>query len=359
MQHFKKHSVTPAMQKWFFFLLFVTACFTACNGNKKTPDVSNIKVNLEVQRFEQDFFAIDTNNISAAMPALLQKYPVFLPDFIQHILGLSLIDDGGKSDAAIKMFLRDYRLVKDTASKVFSNFTAIEDDLKKGLQFTKYYFPAYHTPEKLITFIGPLDAIFETTLGKTGDVITQDALAVGLQLHLGNNASLYQSQVAQSLFPKYVSRKFEPAYIVVNCMKNIVDDIYPPRAADKTLLDLTIDKGKRLYVLDKLLPHVADTLKIGYTEAQLKGCYANEGLIWSFLIQNNLIYNSDPLRIQSYVEEGPLTQELGEGSPGNISLFLGWQIIKKYMEKFPDTTIDALLQLDARQILQDSKYKPR
>lgn len=359
MQHFKNYSVTPAMQKWFFFLLFVTACFTACNGNKKTPDVSNIKVNLEVQRFEQDFFAIDTNNISAAMPALLQKYPVFLPDFIQHILGLSLTDDGGKSDAAIKMFLRDYRLVKDTASKVFSNFTAIEDDLKKGLQFTKYYFPAYHTPEKLITFIGPLDAIFETPLGKTGDVITQDALAVGLQLHLGNNASLYQSQVAQSLFPKYVSRKFEPAYIVVNCMKNIVDDIYPPRAADKTLLDLTIDKGKRLYVLDKLLPHVADTLKISYTEAQLKGCYANEGLIWSFLIQNNLIYNSDPLRIQSYVEEGPLTQELGEGSPGNISLFLGWQIIKKYMEKFPDTTIDALLQLDARQILQDSKYKPR
>ena len=250
-------------------------------------------------------------------------------------------------------------MVKDTASKVFSNFRAIENDLKKGLQFTKYYFPAYRAPEKLITFIGPLDAIFQTTLGKTGDVITQDALAVGLQLHLGNNASLYQSQVAQSLFPKYVSRKFEPAYIAVNCMKNIVDDIYPPRATDKTLLDLTIDKGKRLYVLDKLLPHVAETLKIGYTEAQLKGCYSNEGLIWSFLIQNNLIYNSDPLRIQSYVEEGPLTQELGEGSPGNISLFLGWQIIKKYMENFPDTTIHALLQLDAKQILQDSKYKPR
>jgi hypothetical protein len=359
MQHFKNYSVTPAMQKWFCSVIFAVICITGCAVNERAPDVSNIKVNLQVQRFEQDFFAIDTNNISAAMPALLQKYPVFLPDFIQHILGLSLTDDGGTSDAAIKMFLRDYRLVKDTASKVFSNFIAIEDEVKKGLQFTKYYFPSYRPPEKLITFIGPLDAVFQTALGKTGDVITQDALAVGLQLHLGKNASLYQSQVAQSIFPRYVSRKFEPAYIAVNCMRNIIDDIYPPQATDKTLLDLTIDKGKRLYVLDKLLPHVADSLKIGYTEAQLKGCYANEGLIWSFLIQNNLIYNSDPLRIQSYVEEGPLTQELGEGSPGNISLFLGWQIIKKYMQKFPDTTIEVLLQLDARQILQDSKYKPR
>ncbi len=359
IQHFKNYSVTPAMRKWFYTATIVLLGFIACTGNKKIPDVSNIRVNLEVQRFEQDFFAIDTNNIAAGISRLQQQYPIFLPDFIQHILGLSLTDDGGKSDAAIKMFLRDYRLVKDTASKIFSNFIAIEDEVKKGLQFTKYYFPAYHAPEKLITFIGPLDAIFETGLGKTGDVITQDALAVGLQLHLGKNASLYQSPVAQSLFPQYVSRKFEPAYIAVNCMKNIIDDIFPARATDKTLLDLTIDKGKRLYVLNKLLPHVPDTLKIGYTAAQLKGCYANEGLIWSFLIQNDLIYNSDPLRIQSYIEEGPLTQELGEGSPGNISLFTGWQIIKKYMERFPDTAIDDLLQLDARQILQDSKYKPR
>lgn len=347
------------MQKWFYTVIIAFTGFMACTGNKKIPDVSHIKVNLNVQRFEQDFFAIDTNNIAAGILRLQQKYPVFLPDFMQHILGLSLTDAGGKSDTAIKMFLRDYRLVKDTASKIFSNFIAIEDEVKKGLQFTRYYFPSYHAPEKLITFVGPLDAVFQTSLGKTGDVITQDALAVGLQLHLGNDASIYQSQIAQSLFPKYVSRKFEPAYIAVNCMKNIIDDLYPPQTTNKTLLDLTVDKGKRLYVLNKLLPQVADTLKIGYTTAQLKGCYANEGLIWSFLIQNDLMYNSDPLKIQSYVEEGPLTQELGEGSPGNISLFIGWQIIKKYMEKFPDTAIDVLLQLDARQILQDSKYKPR
>lgn len=347
------------MRKWFYAIIIALTGFIACTGNKKVPNVSHIKVNIEVQRFEQDFFAIDTNHIAAGITLLQQKYPVFLADFIQHILGLSLTDEGGRSDTAIRMFLRDYRLVKDTASKIFSDFTRIENEVKKGLQFTKYYFPSYHAPGKLITFIGPLDAIFQTTLEKTGDVITQDALAVGLQLHLGKNASLYQSQVAQSLFPQYVSRKFEPAYIAVNCIKNIIDDIFPPKATDKTLLDLAIDKGKRLYVLDKLLPFTADTLKIGYTEAQLKGCYANEGLIWSYLIQNNLIYNSDPLKIQSYVEEGPLTQEIGEGSPGNISLFIGWQIIKKYMEKFPGTTIDELLRLDARQILQDSKYKPR
>lgn len=346
------------MQKGFYILFITVLGWIACTGKKSVPDVSKIEIHLQVQHFEQDFFNIDTNNIAGGLSALHQKYPAFLPDFLQYILGLSL-EETGKSDSAIKLFLRDYKIIKDTASIVFRDFSKIEEQIKSGLQFTRYYFPDYHAPEKLITFIGPLDAIFQTGLDKTGDVITEDALGIALQLHLGSHASLYQSPIAQSLFPQYVSRRFDPAYIAVNSMKNIIDDIFPPQTSNKTLIQITIDKGKRLFLIDKLLPYTADTLKIGYTATQLKGCYANEGLIWNFLIQNNLIYNSDPLRIQSYIEEGPMTQEIGEGSPGNISLFLGWQIIKKYMERYPDTSIDDLLKLDAGQILKDSKYKPR
>ncbi|PVD51128.1 hypothetical protein DC498_16560 [Terrimonas sp.] len=347
------------MRKTTIIFLTLLLFFVSCKDGKQTPDVSGIKVNLQTQRFEKDFFSIDTNNVPASFPLLQQKYPVFFADFIQNILGLSVAEDGSKAEAAIKSFLRDYHIVKDTADKVFADFSKIENEVKQGIRFAKHYFPAYHAPEKIITFIGPLDAIFQTPTGKTGDVITQDALAVGLQLHLGSEASLYQSQAAQSLFPKYVSAKFSPQYIPVNCLKNIVDDIYPPNPNDKTLLDFCIDKGKRLYLLDKFMPETPDTLKIGYTANQLTGCYKNEGLIWSFLIQNNLLYNSDFLRIQSYVEEGPQTQELGEGSPGQISLFVGWQIVKKYMEKHPYTTLDTLLKLDAKQILAESKYKPK
>lgn len=358
VQQFHNYHVTLAMQKW-ISVIIVFFVLVGCGENRKTPDVSDIKVSLEVQRFEQDFFSIDTNNISAALPALHQKYPVFLADFVQNILGLSITENGSGSDSAIKMFIRDYRIVKDTADKVFKDITPVEEEIKQGIRFAKHYFPQYNAPEKLITFIGPLDAIFQTAMGKTGDVITRDALATGLQLHLGQNASLYQGQAAQSIFPKYVSRKFEPSYITVNCIKNIVDDIFPVNPNDKTLLDITMDKGKRLYLLDRFLPHTADSLKTGYTQAQLQGCYENEGFIWSFMVQNDLIYNSDPLKIQGYVEEGPYTQELGDRSPGNISLFIGWQIVKKYMEKFPDTSLEKLLSLDARQILQDSKYKPK
>lgn len=344
------------MQKLIGYLFLGLLCWS-CGSKKGIPDVSGIQVNLEVQRFEQDFFSIDTNNIEASIPALHQKYPFFLADFLQNILGLSL-EETQNTNAAIRIFLRDYQLVKDTADKVFYSFSTVEKEIRQGLQFVKHYFPAYEAPEKIITFIGPLDAVFQTPFGKTGDVITQDALAVALQLHLGENASLYQSQIAQSIFPKYVSRKFSPEYIAVNCIKNIVDDIFPG-LPNRTLLDHAVDKGKRLYLLDKFMPYTPDSIKTGYTQKQLKDCYANEGYIWSFLAQNNLIFNSDPLRIQGYVEEAPYTQELGEGSPGNIALFVGRQIVKKYMELFPETTLEELLQLDAQTLLNQSKYKPK
>jgi len=51
--------------------------------------------------------------------------------------------------------------------------------------------------------------------------------------------------------------------------------------------------------------------------------------------------------------------EFGEGSPGFISLFVGRQIIQAYIEKHPETTLDALLNLDAKKILAASKYKPK
>src|SRR5215213_4432540 len=146
------------MKNW--LLLSLLALLASCN-NKKVPDVSGIKADLQVQRFEQDFFAIDTNNIGMSMLRLQQKYPLFLNDFLVNILGIPLvIGNDTAASAVVKKFIRDYKPIKDTADKVFSASTiaAVEKEVKRGLQFAKHYFPGYQPPTKLITFIGPMDA---------------------------------------------------------------------------------------------------------------------------------------------------------------------------------------------------------
>jgi len=345
--------------KKLLFIPLALALLASCN-NDNAPDVSDVKVDLEVQRFEQDFFAIDTNDLGPSLQRLQTKYPTFLNDYMVNILGIPFIAGPDSSAAlAIKTFLRDYRQIKDTADIVFKSFDNITDDVKQGLKYVKHYFPGYQTPPRLITYIGPLDAYYESSLGGHSEILTHDALGAGLQLHLGKKYSVYQTEVGQRLFPTYISRRFEPEYIPVNCMKNIIDDMFPDKSADRPLIEQMIEKGKRLYLLDRLLPKTEDTLKIGYSKRQLEGCYENEAMIYNFFLTNNLVYNIDPSINKNYIQDGPKTEELGDASPGNIGLFVGWQIVKKYMRSNEDLTLDKLMETPAKTIFDESKYKPR
>jgi hypothetical protein len=337
------------MKKTGLVLLLFIALFS-CKDNS-IPKVSGIRINLVTDRFEQDFFKLDTNNLLPSLQKLHARHANFLGDYLQNILELPPISDTSLNALhLIKKFIADYRAIKDSSDKVFTDFDKYEKEIKSGLQFVKYYFPAYKAPDKIVTFIGPMEGY--------SDVITRDALAIGLQLHLGNNFSYYTSEVGQSVYPAYISRRFTPDYITVNCMKNIINDISPEQNRPKSLVEAMVEKGKRLYVLDKLLPYTADTLKIGYTAKQLKGCVENEGKIWNFFLVNSLVYTNEPTLLNSYMEDGPNTPEFSQDSPGAIGLFVGWQIVKKYMEKHAGLSLNELLNTSARNLFEESKYKP-
>ncbi|MEO7119731.1 MAG: hypothetical protein ABIY62_01465 [Ginsengibacter sp.] len=344
----------------------LTACifivFFSCNTNKSAPDVSGIKVNLETKRYEQDFFAMDTTNVASSMSNLLKKYPKFTPDFVQNILGLdmdSLLIPGNSQDSAIRLFLHDYRRVKDSSDLLYKKFDKESAGIKKALQYVKYYFPDYQLPATVITFIGPINANFETSFGTQGDIITPEGLGIGLQLHLGKNFSLYKSIEGQEQYPDYLANNFDADHITVNCMRNIIDDLHPDRTNGKALIEQMVDKGKRMYLLTKFLPATPEYICFGFTGKQLRDSYMNEAVIWDFFLNNDLLHNSDPNIIKNYIGESPKTQELGEDAPGNIGTFTGFQIVKKYLEKYPETTLPELIKKDANEIYSKSKYKPK
>jgi hypothetical protein len=338
------------MKRFSWYTALIVVAMSSCNG-KKIPDVSDIKVDLQMQRFDQDFFAIDTNHIDQSLQQLHNKYPGFLRDFIFNILALPPQPDSTKAvEQQIISFLRSYKPLKDSADKVFANTTDVNKQVKRGLQFVKHYFPSYKIPNKLITFIGPINSY--------GNILTSDALAVGLQLYMGNNYSLYKSEAGQELYPAYISRRFQKEYIPVNCIKTIVDDMFPDNNAGRPLIEQMVQAGKRLYLLDQLLPEVEDTLKTGYTKNQLEGCFKNEEVIWSYFVQNDLLYATDPSITKDYMNDAPKTQALGEESPGFIGQFVGWQIVKKWVSKNGEINLPQLMETNPKTIFEQAKYKP-
>jgi len=341
--------------KKIFFPCYLTLLLLAGCHHRNTPDVSGIDIQMDTVRFERSFFTLDTLYEDSSLESLNRRYPGFTADFLYRIMGANANPDSTLRD--VRLFLSAYRSVYDSAMQQFPGIGEMTKQIKHGLQFVKYYFPAYALPHRLYTFVGPIDAVFKTANGVSGDVITKDGLGVALQLHLGKYFSLYRTENAQELYPLFVSRRFEAGYIPVNCMRNIIEDMYPDKSANRPLIEQMVEAGKRLYVLDALMPDTPDSLKTGYTQAQLMGCYQHESNIWSFFVQNDLLYATDSNVTGSYMNDGPKTTELGDASPGFIGQFVGWQIVKKWMEK-NDVDLKHLMEKNDKELFTEAKYKP-
>jgi len=335
-------------------LPFILLFFFGCRSGNKTPDVSNINIKIHVERFDQAFFAIDTNRTEQGLLELARSYPYFINDFAVNILGTSpLSDTSAQAFFICRRFISSYMPVKDSLDRTFSDESGgmkpVERGLRKGFQFVHYYFPKYNLPPKVVAYIGPFDA--------PGVAMTRYTLAIGLQLYAGKQFPFYLSAQGQELFPLYISRRFEPGYIVPNCMKAIVEDLFPDQSQGKNLIEQMIEKGKNWWLLDQLLPETADSLKTGYTQKQLDWCASNEGQIWNFFLDQNL-FSPDPDLIKNYIGDAPNTQGMPDSSPGNIGQWVGWRIVQKYASLHADISPEQLMKTPAKAIFDEVKYKP-
>lgn len=340
------------MKKIIYAVFFI---FLGCNRGKKAPDVSNIPITVHIERFDQALFAIDTNQVEQSLLNLARQYPYFINDFAVNILGTApLSDTSAQAYFAFRRFVSSYMPVKDTLDLKFgtgdAGMVSIEKGLQKGFQYIHYYFPKYNLPPKVVAYIGPFDA--------PGVALTRYTLAIGLQLYAGKQFPFYLSSQGQELFPVYISRRFEPEYVVPNCMKALAEDLFPDQSQGKPLIEQMIEKGKNWWLIDQLLPEMADSLKTGFTEKQLSWCLKNEGQIWNYFLDQNL-FSLDPEMIKNYIGDAPYTQGMPDASPGNIGQWVGWRIVQKYASLHPDISPEELMKTPDRTIFDETKYKPR
>jgi hypothetical protein len=337
--------------------LFALILFTACTNRDKGPDVSKIKVEVPVERFDKDFFSMDTIGIEKGLRNLEVKYPTLYPIFMKNILGLN--DSVENKGAAL--FIRQNKFIAEAANKEFENVNNIRSDFEQSFRYVKYYFPGYKVP-KLITIVGPPDALAQTASGEpTPNFIGPDFLGVSLQFYLGRDFPVYHDAFfVANVAPEFRSRRFDKKYIVADAMKLVTDDIYPDKSAGKGLIEQMIEKGKQWWLLDKFLPATHDSLKTGYTKQQLEWCDKNEGLIWNEVITTEKdLYTKEPPTLQNYIGEAPFTQSLGPSSAGNIGQWIGWQIVKKFADMNSSMNANDVLKTDARKIFEGAKYRPK
>lgn len=309
------------------FALIVVLC--SCDKKSEVEKaVEQIPLEIKVERFDKAFFEAKPENLAP----LKKQYPFFFPGN----------DDKVWLD---KMQNPQWRELYGEVQKKFGDFGKEKDSIEGLFKHIKYYFPDTRTP-KVITVISEMDY--------QNKVIYADSLViVSLELYLGKNHRFYQ-------FPDYLKQNFEPNQILPDIVEGFgLRKIPPP--SENTLLAHMIYAGKQLYLKDVLLPDYSDADKIGYKPEQIKWCQENEMYMWRFFVDESLLYDTDQKLLPRFINPAPFSKfylEIDNESPGRVGAWLGWQIVRSYMEN-NKVSLQQMLKTDAKQLFEQSKYKPK
>lgn len=331
-------------------LIFVVgSCATSCRKNHYKVNTSSIKVKIEVNRLEKDLFTLNPDEVIPKLPELKSKYGGFLRLF-SLVINTGDINDESFGDFLLR-FCSDKQNneVYSLTMKRFPDVRSIEDGLQDAFRHYLYYFPEKKVP-----------AVFTCITGFNNSIITGDSvLGIGLDRYLGADCSYYP----RLNIYKYIAARMTVENIVPDCMYGWAAsewDFSSLRYPADNVLTEIIHDGKLKYFEKCMLPGTSDEIIFGFTPDQMKFCRNNEGEMWLYLVEKNLLFSTDQFVIRKLIEEAPFTGYFSKESPGRAAVWLGFRIVESYMMKNPGAKIEEMINnTDLQGILEKARYSPR
>lgn len=319
------------MKRYIYITLIGVLFFSCDKKNKIERAVEEIPVEMKVVRFEQAFFDAKPEKLADVKA----EYPEFFPE--------------GTPDAVWidKMQHPQWRELYQEVEKKYKNFSSQQSEIEDLFKHIKYYFPTIKTPT-IYTVISEMD-------NNSKAIYANDKLVIALELYLGKDHKFYGE------FPAYLRQNFEQRQMLPDIVSSFAFGVLP-NPKDKDLLSMMISSGKELYLKDILLPEYSDAERIGYSEDQIKWSKENESYIWEYFVNDKLLYSTDSKLANRFINVAPFSKfylEIDNESPGRIGQWVGWQIVRSFMENNPKVTVQDLIKMNEKDIFELSKYKPK
>lgn len=329
-------------RKGIFFFLLLLLLLSGCRQKPQwQADVSDIsQPQLTVNRYEQVLFTLNPYTLRQDIDPFIEQYAFFLGDAIDTPEGQQQL-----FEYVTDPFLRELYL--DVQAQ-WADTQALVDALNEAFRYYRFHFPEENLPE-LFTYISGIDYNMPV-------LYATDHLVIGLDNYLGKDYNNYERVGV----PQYMKHRMTPAHAPFDAMRRIAQShLQRYNQGPETFLDYMIHEGKTLYFLDSMFPRHNDTLKMPYRGDQLEWMQQNAGPVWAYYVENDLFYSTDRQMINKHIGPAPFTAVFSEHSAPRPGSWLGWQIVRKYMARHPQVSLQELLQeQDARKILTESRYRP-
>lgn len=314
----------------YLLLFFLIISIASCKDKNKKIDVSHIPVKVELQRFDKEYFQADASNLKY----LKAKNPYLFPENVPDSIWIDKKNDS-----------LSQKLYKET-QKVFGDFREEHKAIEELFRNVKYYYPNFKEP-KLITLISSLDMESQVIYADT-------LLLVSLDTYLGGNKEYYSN------YPDYMQQNFDKKHIVNDVAMAVAYET-SARIPYRLFLERIIAVGKLKYAMNKFLPEKSEAIILDYSQSKLDWAQANEESIWKYFMENEYLYSTDKELQRRFLEPAPFSKfylESDADSPGQIGVWLGYQIVQAYMNN-NIVTLPEMIATPPTDIFNKSKYKPR
>lgn len=304
--------------------------FLSCKEQGKTPlEIKNQEVDLEVVRFDKKF----SNAQAGDIPALKAAFPYLFSSRFPDAYWVQKLQDTIQLE------------INAEVAKAFDDFEEEQLALTNLFKHITYYFPTTSVP-KVITIASDPDY-------RNKVVLADSLLLIGLSTYLGPEHHFYAG-IAQ-----FQAKNFKRAQIDVDVAAAFAK-AHTSRPKNKEFLSKMIYEGKQLYAMQTLMTAEPEYETLGYTDDELKFARENEKNIWEFFIKNELLYSTDRKLLSRFIDPAPFSKfylEFDNETPGQIGRYIGYEIVKSYMDT-NDVALKMMLNQDAATIFAAAKYKP-
>lgn len=328
----------------FIIVLSVVLC-GSCKKNRFEIDKSKINQTIKIERFDKDIMSIDTTKLEAETARLQKKYGEFFTFYTQKVIGIGT-PDSTDFYRLLKGFVTDSmaREIYKESHSYFNDISNIESELSTAFSYLNHYFPNIKTPKVLMHISG-----FNQNI-----VITENYLSLSVDYYLGADYIPYQ-YIAYD-YQRYNMRKEK---IVSDYILGFLMSEFTMQKHSDRLLENILYRGKILYLQSIIMPKQKADVLFGFTPEKMEWCKNNEKQMWTYILENKQLFTNDMLTVAKYLNEAPFTSFFGENSPGQAAIWIGYRIVKQYMDTNKNITLPQLMEeTNYQKILEQSNYRP-
>lgn len=322
--------------KRFFIQLAVLALVATMSACRHTSDEA-----VQLHRFEKVLFDTPVEQLQGKLLSVGNEYGTELlnirpenPEYMQMLAGF--VQDPTMREV--------YRLV----DSVFGDMQEESVALGKALAKAQELSPTLRY-DKVFTFIsGMFDYDMRVGCNSHELVISLDQYVLP-----------YTQKFNYFNSPLFLVQQSRPQYLVADCMEAIGrQHIAIPQEGEMTLLDYMVAEGKAIYFAQQTLPDTPDSILMRYSKVQMEWMKKNESNVWSYLLQNKVLYDIDYMRFHNLIDDAPKTNAFRDSSP-RTPYYIGWKIVSQYVSNTGASIDELFEETDSQKILSQSNYRPK